>query len=104
MNETIPVACYLTDQELQARCKNYLDKAAEFLIGATEIEDGFIYKFPLKPAALRDLAEIIDLERQCCPFLNFRLSVESGADFVTLEITGANGAKEIIESLFGWNL
>jgi hypothetical protein len=103
MSEAVPFACYLTDQQLQARRQNYLDKAAESLIDSTEIADGFIYKFPLKPAILPVLAEIIDLERQCCPFLNFRLSVESGADFVSLELTGAEGTKEIIKSLFGWN-
>ncbi len=103
MNAEIPVACYLTDKELQARRRNYLDKAAASLLDSTEISEGFIYKFPLKPAILQDLAEIIDLERQCCPFLNFRLTVESGADHVSLELTGAEGTKEIVESLFGWN-
>ena len=103
MNSETPIACYLTDKELQARRKNYLDKIAVLLIDSTEIEHGFIYKFPLKPAMLQDLAEIIDLERQCCPFLNFKLTVESGTDFVTLELTGAEGTKESIKALFAWN-
>jgi hypothetical protein len=102
MSAEIPVACCLTDKELQARRRDYLDKAAESLIEATEISDGYIYKFPLKPAILQDLAEIIDLERRCCPFLNFRLTVRSGTDHVSLELTGADGTKEIIQSLFGW--
>lgn len=103
MNSEIPFACHLTDQELQARRKNYLEKAAGLLVDSTEIEHGFIYKFPLKSDVLPDLAEIIDLERQCCPFLSFKLIVEAGTDFVSLELTGAEGAKEIIKSLFGWN-
>jgi hypothetical protein len=52
---------------------------------------------------LQGLAEIVDLERQCCPFLNFRLTLASGTDFVALELTGADGATAIIKSLFGWN-
>ena len=103
MNSEIPFVCRLTGREMQARRKNHLDKTAELLVDSTEIANGFIYKFPLKSAILRDLAEIIDLERQCCPFLNFKLVVESGTDFVSLELTGADGAKEIIKSLFGWN-
>lgn len=103
MNPEIPIACCLTDKQLQARRKNYLDKTAELLVDSTEIEHGFIYKFPLKLEILQALAEIIDLERQCCPFLNFKLIVESGTDFVSLELTGAEGTKEIIKSLFGWN-
>jgi hypothetical protein len=103
MNPEIPIACYLTDQQLQARRKNHFDKTAELLVGSTEIVNGFIYKFPLRSPILQDLAEIIDLERQCCPFLNFKLTVESGTDFVSLELTGTEGTKESIKALFGWN-
>lgn len=99
----IPVACYLTDKELRARRKNYLNKAAESLIDSAELSGGFVFRFPLRPSILQNLAEIIDLERKCRPFLNFRLSVESGADFVSLELTGAEGTREIVKSLFNWN-
>ncbi len=103
MSEAIPVACYLTDKQLQARRKNYLDKAAESLIDSAELSDGFVYRFPLARSTLQNLAEIIDLERKCCPFLNFRLTLESGNDFVSLELMGAEGTKEIVRSLFKWN-
>lgn len=99
----IPIACYLTDKELQARRKNYLDKAAESLIDSAELSDGYVFRFPLRESTLQNLAEIIDLERKCCPFLNFRLTIESGADVVSLELTGAEGTKEIVKSLFNWN-
>lgn len=103
MSETIPIACYLTDKELQARRKDYLDKAAESLIDSAELQDGFVYRFPLENSTLQNLAEIIDLERKCCPFLNFRLVLEAENDFVSLELTGMEGTKEIVKSLFNWN-
>ena len=103
MSEAIPIACYLTDRQLQARRKNYLDKAAASLIDSTELSDGFVFRFPLRESTLQNLAEIIDLERKCCPFLNFRLILEAGNDFVALELTGAEGTKEIVKSLFNWN-
>jgi hypothetical protein len=103
MESEIPLACSLTDGELQARRKNYLDKAAARLVDSTEIENGFRFRFPLETPVLRDLTEIIDLERRCCPFLNFRLGLEAGSRFVTLEMTGREGAKEMVRSLFGWN-
>jgi hypothetical protein len=103
MNAEIPIACYLTDKQLQARRKNYLEKAAESLIDSAELSDGFVYRFPLGESTLQNLAEIIDLERKCCPFLNFRLILEAGSDFVSLELTGAEGTKEIVKSLFNWN-
>lgn len=103
MNREIPIACYLTDSELQLRRKDYLDKIAGSLIDFAELENGFSYRFPLKGTILQDLAAIIDLERKCCPFLNFKLVLETGDDFVSLELTGAEGTKEMIESLFSWN-
>lgn len=103
MNTEIPVACFLTDKELQARRKNYLDQAAESLIDSAELSDGFVFRFPIRDSMLQDLAEIIELERKCCPFLNFRLAIESGSDLVSLEMTGAEGTKEIIRSLFRWS-
>ncbi|MEP6904149.1 MAG: hypothetical protein ABJA66_20695 [Actinomycetota bacterium] len=103
MSKALPIACYLTDKELQVRRKNYFDKAAESLIDSAELQNGFVFRFPLKETMLQNLAGIIDLERKCCPFLNFRLDVEAGKDFVLLELTGAEGTKEIIKPLFNWN-
>ena len=103
MNREIPIACYLTDGALQQRRKDYLDKIVESLIDFEELVNGFSYRFPLKETILQDLAAIIDLERKCCPFLSFRLILEAGNDFVSLELTGAQGTKEMIKSLFDWN-
>ncbi len=103
MKQEIPIACYLAEGELQQRRKDYLDKIAQSLIDFRELENGFSYRFPLKETVLQDLAAIIDLERKCCPFLNFRLVLEAGNDFVSLELSGAKGTKEMIKSLFSWN-
>lgn len=103
MTRNIPIACALTDRELQRRRRDYLDKVAGSLLDFEELENGFSFRFPLREKILQDLAEIIDLERRCCPFLNFKLTVQSGNDFVSLELTGAEGAKEMIKSLFEWN-
>ena len=99
----IPIACFLTDKQLQARRRDYLDKIVAVLVDFEELENGFSYRFPFQENILQDLAEIIDLERRCCPFLNFKLTTEAGNDFVSLELTGREGAKETIDSLFEWN-
>jgi hypothetical protein len=103
MTREIPIACALTDKQLQQRRKDYLDKIAGSLAGFEELESGFSYRFPLRETVLQDLAEIVDLERQCCPFLSFKIILEAGNDFVSLELTGAKGTKETIKSLFNWN-
>lgn len=104
MNKTVPIACALTDRELQIRRKDHLDKAAASLTATRETPDGFIYCFALRDSILRELAEIIELERGCCPFLDFELSVRSDDAEVALKISAAEPqAKEIVRSLLGWN-
>lgn len=103
MSAQILMVCALTDRELQKRRKDFLDKVAESLIDSAEIENGFRFRFPLEDSILQDLAEIIDLERKCCPFLNFSLNLQAGNEFVSLELTGAEGTKEIVRELFKWN-
>lgn len=103
MSSQIPIVCALTDKQLQKRRKDYLDKATELLLDSAELENGFRFRFPLKDSILQDLAEIIHLERKCCPFLNFNLNLQAGNDFVSLELTGAEGTKEIVRELFKWN-
>jgi len=99
----IPIACELTDKELQRRRKEYLSKMAASLTAVEELDDGFRYRFPLGEKTLSDLAEIIDLERKCCPFLSFKLALAAGEEALSLELTGPDGTKEIVKSLFGWN-
>ena len=103
MNAPVAIACLLTDKELQQRRSEYLDRAASRLTGSRELADGFEFAFRLEDDTVVLLAEVVDLERKCCPFLNFALSVRSGTDRVDLSVTGPDGTKEAVRSLFGWN-
>lgn len=103
MKQEIPIACSLNDKELSERKENLLQKVARLLVDAQELENGFVYRFPLEDSILENLLEVIKLERKCCPFLDFKLIVEAQNEFVLLELTGQKGAKEAIRSLFRWN-
>jgi len=103
MSSEIPIACLLTDAELQHRRKTVLQKNARFLANVTELENGFSYQFPKQDEALENLMTLINLERKCCPFLSFKLVVEADSELATLELTGPGGTKEMLQSLFQWN-
>lgn len=60
--------------------------------------DGFGLR--LNGIGLVELAEWMSLERRCCPFLSFRLSVDRGREEVELEMTGPPGAKAVLEEAF----
>jgi hypothetical protein len=103
LDTEIPIACALSDSELQQRRANYLDKVAAHLTGSEELENGFSFRFRLEDGFLQDLAEVVDLERQCCPFLTFRTILGAGETSVVLELTGPEGTKEMVRGLFNWN-
>jgi RimJ/RimL family protein N-acetyltransferase len=96
----LPVACALTAPELQERRQTVLQKVRRAVQAVTELEDGYAYSFPLSGEWLRELAGMIDLERQCCPFLRFRLTVEESNCMLLLEMTGPEGTKEFLVSTF----
>jgi hypothetical protein len=43
---------------------------------------------------------MINLERKCCPFLDFKITLKAGSADLWLELTGAKGAKEFIAATF----
>jgi len=46
------------------------------------------------------ITQLVDMERECCPFLNFKIVVEAGKEPMRLEITGPNEAKSVIANFF----
>jgi hypothetical protein len=101
--ESLPIACSLTDTELRERERTVLQKAAAGLLEVRELENGFSYRFPAEDAWLHQLTDIINLERKRCAFLSFKLVVESDSDSFWLNLTGPEGTKETLKSLFEWN-
>jgi hypothetical protein len=96
----LPVACSLTDPELRERRSGVLARLAEAVQARRELADGLAFRFAPESATLALLAEVIDLERQCCPFLRFQLTLEPGGGPVWLELTGPEGTKDFLAELF----
>ena len=63
-----------------------------------ELSGGFAFKFEASSDRLHQLAELIDAERQCCPFLTFVLQVPAHKNALVLEIKGPEGAKALIRA------
>ncbi len=97
---TIPVSCTLTSAELQERRRTILEKVRQAVSEVRELENGYAYSFSADGDWLEKLASLIDLERQCCPFLRFQLTVEAGGGRLWLEMTGPEGTKEFLQVNF----
>jgi hypothetical protein len=85
-----PIACTLSDAELQERRKTVLSDVVGKIIQMRDLESGFAYQFP--STYLPTLAEIIRFERQCCPFLTFRIIAEPNNAPIWLEVIGPKGS------------
>lgn len=96
----LPVACTLTPAQFQERRREVLAKVAASVTEVTELDNGFIYRFPSNGELIPQLANLIQLEHECCSFLTFRLTVGEGDGPVLLEITGPLGTKELLAEIF----
>jgi len=96
----LPIACNLTDSEFRERRNNVLHKVGRMILDMKEIENGYTYRFPSDDDSLTEIANLVNLERKCCPFLQFRITVESGNGDIWPELTGAQGIKDFPGTLF----
>ena len=99
-NKSLLVACSLMDSELQERRRNVFQKVRSAVSEVKEVANGFIYCFPSDGAWIRELANLVELERQCCPFLKFSITVEPGDGPICLEMTGPEGTKGFLSEVF----
>lgn len=97
----LPIACNLNDSDFQERRAAALQKVKEGVLETTELSDGFAYRFPSEGNWIAELAELITFERECCPFLQFNLRLEPANGPIWLELSGPEGTKEFLKSLFG---
>jgi hypothetical protein len=63
-----------------------------------ELRGGYAFQFEASSERLHQLAELIDAERQCCPFLTFVLQVPAHKNALILEIKGTEEAKRLIRA------
>jgi hypothetical protein len=99
VGNNLPIACSLSAVELTER-KKLLEQLKPAVVQREQLEDGFVYVFK-DDSVMDQLAQIIQAERQCCPFLNFKIELHAGAEPLRLEVSGPVGSKPFIPDLFG---
>lgn len=98
---TLPVACTLPPEASAERRSGALAALAEGVLERRELADGWALRFAPEPGRVPELARVVELERVCCAFLRFRLTVAPAQGAVWLELTGPPGAKELLAELLG---
>jgi hypothetical protein len=92
----LPVACTLSEPELAVRRAGVLAAIRRDQQETRWLPDGVALRFAAAPDRLATLATFVDLERRCCAFLRFRLTVEPGEGPIWLELTGPPGTREFL--------
>ena len=97
---TVPIVGSLTDEEFRRREREVIERLMPLSTSAAETDTGYSFSFPHSRNILSDIAEFITLERECCPFLDFDLSLGTSRDDILLSLSGPAGAKEFISRTF----
>jgi hypothetical protein len=99
LNTTIaaPQSCNLHNHT--QRLQKLKSSFSMHLISASEINKGYIFKFPNNTQVRQFLTEYIKTEKECCSFLKLTL-LESSTNF-TLSIEGNAQAKKLIKVNLG---
>ena len=93
----IPIACSLSKAELAER-RVVLGALQVHCLEVRPLADtrGLALRFAPEPGILATLARVIDLERQCCRFLDFGLSVAADGGPVALTLAGPLGTTDFL--------
>ena len=97
----LPIACTLLEAERQQRRTQLLDRVFAGVLESRPLVNGYALRFASEAVVLADLMQLIQLERECCAFLKFRLTVDAGHGAVWLELTGPAGTMAFLESTLG---
>lgn len=80
-------------RELRARLEGAIEETRE-------LENGYAFRWPSDVVSLVEIAEFVEKERKCCPFLDFEVAVARECGPVWLKMTGQEGVKTFLRAEF----
>ena len=92
----LPIACTLTDPEFRARRDGILAQLRRDCLERRPLENGLALRFAPAPGQLARIMEVMELERQCCAFLELRLTVAPAEGPIWLELSGPPGTADFL--------
>ncbi|HTO86992.1 MAG TPA: hypothetical protein VMR54_05615 [Thermoanaerobaculia bacterium] len=104
-----PLVCRIDALSASQRSRQQVlaEKLARAIVGKTELPNGLLFALDLSrlpadaagaPFCVVEVAEWVDLEARCCPFLDFGIELPGKGSLVRLRLTGGRGVKEFLEN------
>ena len=101
--ENQPLACdphALTHAQQEYWVKEIVPKLYREVQEIQELPNGWVWRLPSTPEVLTLVAEDLNMERLCCPFVNYTLEIEPNRGPFWLRLTGGEGVKEFLRMSF----
>jgi len=88
--------CDLTVFTAEEREKHLADSRVLFgaALEVRDLPDGYAVRLPTESATLTQMAEFIQYDRLCCPFITFGIEVEPNGGPMWLRLTGGAAIKQ----------
>ena len=96
----LPVACSLDPDALTARREGLLSELLRRAHTREDLASGLRLSFAATDDTFVLIMRAVELERHCCRFLRFQITVEPDGGPVSVEVTGPAGTREFLSSLF----
>lgn len=94
-----PIACTLGPAAIRARREDLLGGLVRDAEERLEVPNGYRIRFASDDDVLRRIASVVAVERQCCRFLRFQITLDPDGGPVWLEFTGPPGAREFLADM-----
>lgn len=94
-----PIACTLGPAAIRARREDLLGGLVRDAEERLEVPNGYRIRFASDDDVLRLIASVVAVERQCCRFLRFQITMDPDGGPVWLEFTGPPGAREFLADM-----
>ena len=98
-----PIACdasALTSDEREHWVQDIAPKLYQQVQEIRELPNGWAWRLPSTPEALFLLAEELNVERLCCPFVTYTLEIEPNQGPFWLRMTGGEGVRTFLQMAF----
>src|SRR5215212_4416436 len=99
MPTTLPIACTLSADALHAQRDTLLLGLADHAVQRTPLPSGMRLSFTPTAERMRQIDAVVRRERECCPFLEFRVGLALGDRSLTLDVTGPEGTSTLLAEL-----
>jgi hypothetical protein len=99
----VPIACDptpITPDQRDRWMEKIVPQVYKAVQEIQELPNGYAWRLPSDPELLMLIAEDINIERLCCPFLRYTLEIEPNRGPFWLRMTGGEGAKEFLRMTF----